>query len=105
MTVWDILRLRIAGPATVARFVAYLPQFVRLFYRLMKDERVATLTKTVPVLGILLLLSPPLVELDLIPLIGELDAILVIGLTLKLFVWLCPPDVVREHVARISHGA
>jgi hypothetical protein len=24
-------------------------------------------------------------------------------ITLKLFVWLCPPDVVREHVARIAH--
>lgn len=105
MTVWDILRLRVAGPATIARFVAYLPQFIRLFYRLMNDERVSVLSKAVPVLGVLLLLSPPLVELDLIPLIGELDAILVIGLTLKLFIWLCPPDVVREHVAQIARGA
>lgn len=105
MTVWDILRLRVAGPATIARFVAYLPQFIRLFYRLMNDERVSVLSKAVPVLGVLLLLSPPLVELDLIPLIGELDAILVIGLTLKLFVWLCPPDVVREHVAQIARGS
>jgi len=105
MTVWDILRLRVAGPATIARFVAYLPQFIRLFYRLMNDERVSVLIKAVPVLGVLLLLSPPLVELDLIPLIGELDAILVIGLTLKLFIWLCPPDVVREHVAQIARGA
>ncbi len=105
MTVWDILRLRVAGPATIARFVAYLPQFIRLFYRLMNDERVSVLIKAVAVPGVLLLLSPPLVELDLIPLIGELDAILVIGLTLKLFVWLCPPDVVREHVARIARGS
>jgi hypothetical protein len=27
------------------------------------------------------------------------------GLKMKLFVWLCPPDVVREHVARIAHRA
>jgi uncharacterized membrane protein YkvA (DUF1232 family) len=105
MTVWDIMRLRLAGPATVAKFIAYLPQFVRVFYRLMHDERVPLLTKAVPLLGLLVLLSPPLLELDLIPFIGELDTILVIGLTLKLFVWLCPPDVVREHVARIAHGA
>ncbi len=105
MTVWEIMRLRLAGPATVGKFVAYLPQFIRLFYRLMHDERVSLLTKAVPLLGLLVLLAPPLIELDLIPFIGELDAILVIGLTLKLFIWLCPPDVVREHVARIAHGA
>jgi len=105
MTVWDILRLRIAGPATIVRFLAYLPHFLRLFYRLMNDGRVSLLTKAVPVLGLLLLLSPPFVRLGLIPIVGQLDAILVIALALKLFVWLCPPDVVREHVAQIAHGA
>lgn len=105
MTLWNILRLRIAGPATIVRFLAYLPHFLRLFYRLMNDGRVSLLTKAVPLLGLLLLLSPPLVALDLIPLIGELDVILVIALTLKLFVWLCPPDVVREHVAQIARGS
>ena len=105
MTVWDIMRLRLASPATVGKFIAYLPQFIRLFWRLMKDRRVSLLTKMVPLLGLLLLISPPLLELDMIPIVGELDAIVVIGLALKLFVWLCPPDVVREHVARIAHGA
>jgi len=99
------MRLRLASPATVGKFIVHLPQFIRLFYRLMHDQRVSVLTKALPLLGLLVLLSPPLLELDLIPLIGELDTILVIGLTLKLFVWLCPPDVVREHVARIAHGA
>ncbi len=105
MTVWDIMRLRLANPATIGKLITYLPQFIRLFYRLMLDERVSMLTKAVPILGLLLLLSPPLLELDLIPFVGELDTIVVIGLSLKLFVWLCPPDVVREHVARIAHGA
>jgi len=105
MTVWDIMRLRMAGPATLGKFLTYLPQFIRLFYRLIHDKRVSLLTKAVPLMGLLVLLSPPLLELDLIPFVGELDTIVVIGLTLKLFVWLCPPDVVREHVERISHGA
>jgi len=105
MTLWDIMRLRLASPATIGKFIGYLPQFIRLFYRLMRDARVSVLTKLVPLLGVLILLSPPLFELDLIPFVGELDAIVVIGLTLKLFIWLCPPDVVREHVARISHAA
>jgi hypothetical protein len=105
MTVWDIMRLRMAGPITIGKFLSFLPQFIRLFYRLMRDERVSLLTKLIPVMGLLVLLSPPLLELDLIPFVGELDTLLVIALTLKVFVWLCPPDVVREQVARISHGS
>lgn len=104
MILWDMLRLRVMNPLTVGRLLAFLPQFARLFYRLMVDGRVSTLTKLVPALGVLLLLSPPLLELDLVPLLGELDALVVIGLTLKLFIWLCPPDVVREHVKRVARG-
>jgi hypothetical protein len=58
-----------------------------------------------PFTALLLLLSPPALELDLIPFLGELDVLLVGYLTLRLFVWLCPPEVVREHVARIARGA
>ncbi|MGH7932406.1 MAG: hypothetical protein ACREQN_04470 [Candidatus Binataceae bacterium] len=83
----------------------YLPQFVRVFYRLMKDRRVSILAKMVPIVGLLVLITPPALELDLIPLVGELDWLLVGYLTLKIFIWLCPPDVVREHVAQVARGA
>jgi hypothetical protein len=84
--------------------VMYLPQFVRVFYRLMGDTRVSLLAKSVPVLAVLLMLTPPALELDFIPLVGELDWLLVGYLTLKIFIWLCPPDIVREHVSQIARG-
>ncbi len=63
------------------------------------------MTKMVPVVALLVLLSPPALELDLIPFLGELDVLLLGYLALRLFVWLCPPEVVREHVSRIARGA
>jgi hypothetical protein len=91
-------------PLQAARMVAYLPQFVRLFYRLMNDARVPFLAKIVPVLGFLLLLTPPALELDLVPFVGELDWIIIGLISYKIFIWLCPPDIVREHVRRIGSG-
>jgi len=99
-----ILRMQLLGPMQLSRVVMFLPQFVRLFYRLITDERVPGLAKMVPWMGVLLMLTPPALELDMIPIIGELDWILIGYLTLKVFIWLCPPDVVREHVSQIGRG-
>jgi hypothetical protein len=79
----------------------YLPQFVRLFARLMADRRVSLLAKLATVLGLLLLLTPPGIELAFIPVIGLLGWLLVGYLSLQLFIWLCPP---RENVTRIAGG-
>jgi hypothetical protein len=105
MTLRDVLRPHFLNPVRLTRIVAFLPQFVRLFYRLFTDPRVPKLVKLVPILGLLLAISPPNLELEVVPVVGEFDFLLIAFLALKLFVWLCPPDVVREHVARISHRA
>ena len=93
------------GPLQMRGLIMFLPQFVRVFWRLMHDKRVSVLAKSVPFLGILALISPPLLELDFIPLIGELDWILVGIICLKIFISLCPPDVVREHVSNVARAA
>ena len=105
MTLRDALRPHFLNPVRLTRLLAHLPQFVRLFYRLLADPRVSWLAKLVPLLGLLVALSPPNLELEIIPVLGEMDFLLIMFLSLKLFVWLCPPDVVREHVARIAHRA
>jgi hypothetical protein len=97
--------MQLLSPSRVGGFIAHLPSFLRVFYRLMTDHRVSPIAKLVPLLGVLLLFTPPALELDFIPLIGELDWLLVIFISLRIFVWLCPPDVVREHVARVAHQA
>ncbi len=93
------------NPARVVAFLRYLPHFVQVFYRLMTDRRVPRLAKVVPWLGLLLLLTPPALELDLLPFIGELDWLVVGYISLKLFLWLCPPELVREHVLQVGRGA
>ena len=100
----SMLRMQFLGPMQLSRVVMHLPQFVRLFYRLITDERVPMLAKAVPWMGLLLMLTPPALELDMIPIVGELDWILIGYLSLKIFIWLCPPDVVREHVIQIGRG-
>lgn len=105
MTIRDALRPHILNPVRLTRLLAYLPQFVRLFYALLTDCRVPRLVKLVPALGLMVALSPPNLELEIIPVLGEMDFLLIMFISLKIFVWLCPPDVVREHVARIAHRA
>src|SRR6266436_1019116 len=66
-----ILRMQFLGPIQLSRLVMYLPQFVRLFYRLWTDDRVPRLAKMVPWMGALLMLTPPALELDMIPIVGD----------------------------------
>ncbi|MGO9800563.1 MAG: hypothetical protein ACLPQ0_13970 [Candidatus Binatus sp.] len=100
----SMLRMQFLSPIQLSRLVIFLPQFVRLFYRLITDARVPMLAKMVPWMGLLLMVTPPALELDMIPIVGELDWILIGYLSLKVFIWLCPPDVVREHVSQIGRG-
>ena len=99
-----MLRMQFLSPIQLSRLVIFLPQFVRLFYRLITDARVPMLARMVPWMGLLLMVTPPALELDMIPIVGELDWILIGYLSLKVFIWLCPPDVVREHVSQIGRG-
>ena len=96
--------MQLLGPLQMRGLVMFLPQFVRVFWRLMGDTRVSVVAKAVPFLGVLMLFSPPLLDLDFIPIIGELDWIIVGLICLKLFIWLCPPEVVREHVSNVARG-
>lgn len=96
--------MQLLTPARIGGLFAYLPHFIRVFYRLMKDERVSIFAKLAPFLIIFLMFTPPAIELDFVPIIGELDWLLAGYIALKLFIWLCPAEVVREHVGRIAHG-
>jgi len=84
------------------QFLRHLPQFVRLYWRLMRDPRVSVWPKALLVMGVLYVLSP----LDLIPDfifgLGEVDDLIVLIALCRLFVYLCPPEVVREHVRRLD---
>lgn len=76
---------------------------LKLIGRLMSDKRIGFFLKLLPVASLAYLISPvDLAPNVVIPVIGVLDdaAILWIGSTL--FVELCPPTVVKEHMNELQ---
>jgi len=92
------------GARGILQFLLHLPNFLKLFLRLFVDPRVSLGPKLVP-LGILVYLIVPV---DLLPdfflVLGQIDDLVVILLGLRLFLRLCPPEVVQEHVKAIAAG-
>jgi len=86
------------------RLLTHLPSFARLFSRLIQDPRVSASPKLI-VAGILAYVILPT---DLLPDfligVGQMDDLAVILGGLKLFLRLCPPEVVQEHLKAISGG-
>ncbi len=71
-----------------------LVQRIKLILRLMGDNRVNPLLKLIPIGSLVYFIVP-----DLLP--GPVDDAAVIWLGTYLFVELCPPDVVEEHMNAI----
>ncbi|MCS6908430.1 MAG: hypothetical protein RML93_11190 [Anaerolineales bacterium] len=67
---------------------------IKLVLRLLADRRVHPLLKLLPIASLAYLLIP-----DLAP--GPVDDALLIWLSTTLFVELCPPEVVEEHLKKI----
>jgi uncharacterized membrane protein YkvA (DUF1232 family) len=99
-TTWPRLQLGMRG----LRFLRHLPHFVRLYWQLFRDYRVSVWPKALLLLSIIYVLSPLDFIPDVIPFIGEVDDLLVLIVACRLFIYLCPPEVVREHVRRIDAG-
>lgn len=68
---------------------------LRLILRLLADRRVNPFLKLIPIGTIAYLVIPDLV-------LGPLDDALIIWLGTVLFVELCPPEVVEEHMAALQ---
>ncbi len=79
----------------------WIQQFFQQFplaWRLLLDNRIPLATKLIPIFSTIYIISPAdLVPGLMIPGLGQLDdlAILIIGL--RLFIDVCPPELVREH--------
>ncbi|MBN2550906.1 MAG: hypothetical protein JXB15_17215 [Anaerolineales bacterium] len=68
-----------------------LSQRIKLILRLIGDPRVSPLLKLIPIGSLAYFLIP-----DLAP--GPIDDVAVMWLATYLFVEVCPPDVVQEHM-------
>ncbi len=78
---------------------------VKLILRLIGDKRVSPWLKAIPIAGIVYLISPIDIISDIaLPVIGELDDAAILWLTNYLFIELCPPEIVQEHVKALGVG-
>jgi len=93
-----------ANPEQVGALVGWLKDFFRQFqlaWRLLLDSRIPVALKVIPFGTVAYLISP----VDLIPDamlgFGQVDDLMLLLLGLKMFIDLCPPDIVAEHEAAI----
>jgi uncharacterized membrane protein YkvA (DUF1232 family) len=82
--------------------IRHLPDFTRLYWRLFRDPRVSVWPKALLVAGMAYVLSPIDLVPDALPVIGQVDDVVLLIALCRLFVYLCPEEVVREHVRRID---
>lgn len=76
---------------------------VQLIWQLLRDKRVSWLAKAVFILPVAYLISPVDLVPDIsLPGLGQVDDVVVFMLICRLFLALCPKDVVLEHKTRIA---
>lgn len=100
-TIAMLIRL---GPQRFVRFVLHLPNFFRLFWRLLKDSRVPIWPKMLLLLIAAYVFAPVDILPDFLLALGQVDDLLIIYLGIRAFIRLCPKEVVREHVQSIAAG-
>ncbi len=90
---------------TLFRVARELPRYGKLTYCLYRDPRVPTRNKGL-LAAALVAAWNPVIDLPLwIPVVGEMDALAITVLAVRLFVEKSPPEVVREHQERIALGS
>lgn len=82
-------------------FLADIIRQVRLAWRLLLDSRVPAWTKILVPVTLLYIVSPVDLVPDVAVGVGQLDDLAVLVLGIKLFVELCPPAIVREHLKEL----
>src|SRR5436309_14946611 len=84
------------------RIARELPRYGKLTYCLYRDPRVPQRNKLALAAALALILNP-LVDVPLrIPVFGEMDAVALTVLAVRMFVEKAPKDVVAEHEERIA---
>ena len=77
---------------------------LRLAWRLMREPRVALVAKAVPALAALYVVSPLDFIPDVLPVIGQVDDLGILILSVKLFLRLVPPAIKAFHAGAITAG-
>lgn len=101
---WVIYRTLSARARAIARRIEHLPlrAKLRLALRLTTDERLPTAIRLIPPLVVLYLALPIDIVPDFIPILGQLDDVLVIVLGAGLLVRFTPGTVIESHLAALE---
>jgi uncharacterized membrane protein YkvA (DUF1232 family) len=91
------LVLALGRRALARELVSFVPNVVRLFRDLLKDERVPTGSKALLLLAVAWVASPIDLIPEFLPAIGPLDDAVVAALVLRHLVRRAGPEVVRDH--------
>jgi uncharacterized membrane protein YkvA (DUF1232 family) len=87
----------------MVRFGAVLlrvPRYIRLAYHLTRDGRLSPAQRALAATGAAYTISPLDPLPGFIPVIGQLDDLAVLLLTLRTVLRGCPPELAREHLER-----
>jgi len=75
----------------------------KLILRLMGDRRVNPFVKLLPLASLAYLIWPiDLIPGIALPVVGALDDVALVSLGAYLFIEFCPPDVVQEHMQKLT---
>jgi uncharacterized membrane protein YkvA (DUF1232 family) len=86
------------------RIARELPRYGKLTYCLYRDPRVPQRNK-IALAGAMALILNPVVDVPLrLPIFGEMDAVALTVLAIRVFVEKAPKDVVAEHQEQIALG-
>jgi len=85
-----------------ANFLAEVVREARLTWYLLTDKRVSLGVKMIPLATLLYILSPLDLLSDPILGLGQLDDLAALILGVKLFIEMCPQEVVREYLERMT---
>jgi uncharacterized membrane protein YkvA (DUF1232 family) len=83
----------------------HIPNFLRLGFRLLKDKRVGIHAKAVMIAALAYTFIPSDLLPDFLVALGLLDDIIVLLMGYRIFLALCPKDVVAEHAREIDRSS
>ena len=99
------MQKRTSDPKETAGILADIIKNARLTWRLLQDNRVSPWLKAIPFAVLLYVLSPIDLAPDPILGLGQLDDLAIALLGIKLFIDLCPEEIIRQHLMEMASVA